>query len=137
MKMAIITEDAPMPVGHYSQAIKAGNLVFASGQIPIDPRDGEIVRGDIKEQTEQILKNLQAVLKAGDSSLNKAVKITVFLKNLDNFAQLNSVFEDYFKGEPPARETVEVSRLPKDVEIEISAIAATSNQTERQEGVVR
>lgn len=128
MKMAIITEGAPMPVGHYSQAIKVNDLIFVSGQIPIDPQNGEIIRGDVKEQTEQVLENLQAILEAGDSSLGKVVKITVFLKDLDNFAQLNSVFEEYFKGEPPARETAEVSQLPKDTEIEISAVAETNKQ---------
>lgn len=123
MKAAIITEDAPLPVGHYSQAIKVGGFIFVSGQIPIDPKTGETVKGGIEEQTRRVLENIKAILEAGDGSLSKVVKISVFLRNLADFGKVDAIFGEYFPLEPPARETVEVSRLPKDASIEISTIA--------------
>ncbi|HAW60661.1 MAG TPA: deaminase [Actinobacteria bacterium] len=123
MKVAIITEDAPLPVGRYSQAIKVGGFIFVSGQIPIDPKTGEMVKGGIEEQTRRVLENIKAILEAGDGSLSKVVKISVFLRNLVDFGKVDAIFGEYFPLEPPARETVEVSRLPKDASIEISAIA--------------
>ena len=128
MKRIIITEDAPLPVGPYSQAIKTDNLIFVSGQIPINPETDELVRGDIVEETRQILSNINAVLEAADSSLGKIVKISVFMLDLGQFDRVNQVFNEFFSSEPPARETVEVSRLPKDVDIEISCIAVANKQ---------
>ncbi|MDI6689807.1 MAG: RidA family protein [Actinomycetota bacterium] len=123
MKVVIITEDAPLPVGPYSQAIKANGFIFVSGQIPLRHLTGEIVEGSIEEQTRQVLRNLEAILVAGDSSLAKVVKISVFLKDINDFATVNSVFQEFFKQEAPARETMEVSNLPKGAKVEISAIA--------------
>ncbi len=127
MKIAIITEEAPLPIGSYSQAVKANGFIFVSGQIPIDPKIGEVVAEDIEGQTQQVLENIKSILEAGDSSLAKVVKITVFLKDIKNLPQVNKVFEEYFEGEFPARESVEVSRLPRDAEIEISAIAVVNS----------
>jgi len=123
LKRIIISEDAPLPVGPYSQAIKTGNLVFVSGQIPINPKTSEILRGDIADQARQILTNIDAILQVADSSVNKVVKISVFLVNLDQFEKVNTVFAEFFSNEAPARETVGVARLPKNVDIEISCIA--------------
>lgn len=120
----IITEKAPAPIGPYVQAIKLGEFVFASGQIPIDPATGDVVAGDIKAQTLQVIKNLEAILTAAGSSLNKVVKTTLFIKDMNEFAVINEVYAGYFSQNPPARSTVEVARLPKDVRIEIEAIAA-------------
>lgn len=123
MKRIIITEEAPLPTGPYSQAIKSNNLVFVSGQIPIDPKTGEVADGTLADQTRQILNNIKAILETADSGINRIVKISVFMANLSYFEEVNSVFSEFFTVEPPARETVEVSRLPKDVNIEISCIA--------------
>ena len=123
MKRIIITEEAPLPLGPYSQAIKSNNLVFVSGQIPVDPKTGEVVDGTLADQTRQILNNIKAILETADSGINRIVKISVFMANLSYFEEVNSVFSEFFAAEPPARETVEVSRLPKDVNIEISCIA--------------
>ena len=123
LKRIIITEEAPLPVGPYSQAIKSDNLVFVSGQIPIDPKTGEMISGSLTEQTRQILANIGSILETADSGLSKIVKISVFLINMEDFEEVNSVFAEVFAVEPPARETVEVSRLPKEANIEISCIA--------------
>lgn len=128
MRRMIITEDAPLPVGPYAQAIKSDNLVFVSGQIPIDPKTGELVRGSIADETRQVLENIRAILETADSSLTKVAKISVFLVNLDHFEEVNSVFGEVFAVEPPARETVEVSRLPKDASLEISCIAVADKE---------
>jgi 2-iminobutanoate/2-iminopropanoate deaminase len=119
----IQTEQAPAAIGPYSQAVKANGLVFASGQIPIDPRSGQFVEGGIKEQTEQVLKNLAAVLEAAGSGLSRVIKTTVFLADMQEFSAMNEVYGDFFKDEPPARATVEAARLPRDARVEIEAIA--------------
>ncbi|AEC52777.1 translation initiation inhibitor, putative [Pyrococcus sp. NA2] len=119
----IYTEKAPKPIGPYSQAIKVGNFIFVAGQIPIDPKTGEIVKGGIKEQTRQVLENIKAILEAAGASLNDVVKVTVYLKNMDDFGEMNEVYSEYFGESRPARVAVEVSRLPKDVLIEIEVIA--------------
>jgi 2-iminobutanoate/2-iminopropanoate deaminase len=123
MKLAITTDKAPKPIGVYSQAIKAGNFIFVSGQIAIDPETGIFCGGDAREQTRLIFKNIEAILTAGDSSLQDTVKLTVFLTDLADFGSINEVFKEFFIDPPPAREVVEVSKLPKDAKIEISAIA--------------
>jgi 2-iminobutanoate/2-iminopropanoate deaminase len=119
----IQTPDAPAAIGPYSQAIKTNGLVFASGQIPIDPASGQFVAGGIREQTEQVLKNLAAVLEAAGSGLNRVVKTTVFLADMQEFASMNEVYGEFFKDQPPARATVEAARLPRDARVEIEAIA--------------
>jgi len=124
-KQVVNTDRAPAAIGPYSQALKVGEMVFVSGQIPIDPATGDIVQGDIKAQTRQVLTNLNAVLKAAGSSLEEAVKTTVYITNMDEFAQVNEVYSEFFKDQPPARACVEVSRLPKGVAIEIDAIAVS------------
>ena len=117
------TERAPGAIGPYSQAVTAGGFVFASGQIPIDPASGEFVAGGISEQTEQVLKNLSAVLEAAGSSLDRVVKTTVFLASMDEFAAMNEVYGRFFSAKPPARATVQAARLPRDARVEIDAIA--------------
>ncbi|MGI9036739.1 MAG: RidA family protein [Pyrinomonadaceae bacterium] len=122
MKEIISTENAPGAIGPYSQAIKTGNLVFCSGQIPIDVKTGEFVSGDVAAQTEQVLKNLSAVLEAAGSSLNDVVKTTVFLADMNDFAAMNEVYARYFSDNKPARATVQAARLPRDARVEIEAI---------------
>ncbi|PYS74556.1 MAG: reactive intermediate/imine deaminase [Acidobacteria bacterium] len=126
MKVRVQTDNAPAAIGPYSQAIKAGGFVFASGQIPIDPQTGEFVAGGIGEQTEQVLKNLSAVLEAAGSSLARVVKTTVFLADMKEFASMNEVYGKFFTGEPPARATVAAAGLPKDARVEIEAVALVS-----------
>jgi 2-iminobutanoate/2-iminopropanoate deaminase len=121
-RTAISTERAPAAIGPYSQAICLGNLVFTSGQIPLTPA-GELVEGDVTTQTRQVLSNLQAVLEAAGSGLQHVVKCTCFLKDMNDFAAMNEVYGEFFASEPPARSAVEVARLPKDVLIEIEAVA--------------
>jgi len=123
MKDRVQTDAAPKAIGPYSQAIKANGLVFASGQIALDPASGQTVEGGITEQTERVLNNLRAVLEAAGSSLDRVVKTTVFLTDLKDFASMNVAYGKFFGENPPARSTVEVSRLPKDVRVEIDAIA--------------
>ena len=123
MKDIIQTDSAPSAIGPYSQAIKAGGFLFASGQIPIDPKSGTFVSGGIAEQTEQVLKNLSAVLEAAGSGLDRVVKTTVFLADMDEFGAMNEVYGKYFSSRPPARATVEAARLPRDARVEIEAIA--------------
>lgn len=119
----IKTEKAPQAIGPYSQAIVAGPFIFTSGQIPIDPKTGEVVAGGIEEQTEQVLKNLKNVLEAAGSSMNKVVKITVYIQDMNSFSKINEVYAKYFSEPYPARSCVEVSKLPKGVLIEIEAVA--------------
>lgn len=122
-KKVIYTEKAPKPIGPYSQAIQAGELIFLSGQIPIDPTTGEIVRGDIRQQTQRVLENLKAILESQDLGMEDIVKVTIFLKDLTHFSEVNEVYGTYFPTSAPARTTVEISRLPRDCELEIEAIA--------------
>ena len=123
MKDRVQTDNAPKAIGPYSQAIKANGFVFASGQIPLDPATMQVVEGGIREQTERVMSNLEAVLQAAGSSLEGVVKTTVFLKDLTDFAEMNEVYGSFFKQTPPARSTVEVARLPRDVRVEIDVIA--------------
>lgn len=122
-KQVIATSAAPAAIGPYSQAIRSGNLVFAAGQIALDPATGIIVAGGISEQTARVLENLKAILEQAGSSLDRAVKTTVFLKDFRDFALMNVVYETYLGGNAPARSTVEVTRLPKDALVEIELIA--------------
>jgi 2-iminobutanoate/2-iminopropanoate deaminase len=123
MRDVIVTKDGPAAIGPYSQAIKANGFVFASGQIALDPVTNTLVTGDAAFQTDRVLKNLAAILAAAGSSLDKVVRATVFLKNMGDFAGMNQVYARYFPTAPPARSTVEVARLPKDVLVEIDVIA--------------
>ena len=123
MKDRVQTDNAPKAIGPYSQAVKANGLIFASGQIPLDPVTMQIVEGGIREQTDRVLNNLSAVLTAAGSSLDRVVKTTVFLADLGDFAEMNEVYGRFFGETPPARSTVEVSRLPRDVRVEIDVIA--------------
>jgi 2-iminobutanoate/2-iminopropanoate deaminase len=123
MKQVISTEKAPSAIGPYSQAIRIGNLVFCSGQIPIDPATGEFVSGGIKEQTEQVLKNLTAVLESAGATLQNVVKTTVFLADMNDFAAMNEVYARFFSDNKPARSTVQAARLPRDAKVEIECIA--------------
>lgn len=119
----INTSQAPKAIGPYSQAIKTGNMIYTSGQIPLNPETGEVVAEGIEQQTKQVIANLSAVLAQGGATLKNVVKTTVFLKNMAEFAQFNAVYAEYFVAPFPARSTVEVARLPKDVLVEIEAIA--------------
>lgn len=123
MKEIISTEKAPGAIGPYSQAVKAGNIVFCSGQIPIDPATGNFVSEDVTEQTEQVLKNLSAVLEAAGASFNDVVKTTVFLADMNDFVAMNEVYAKYFSENKPARATVQAARLPRDARVEIECIA--------------
>jgi 2-iminobutanoate/2-iminopropanoate deaminase len=123
MKEIISTENAPGAIGPYSQAVKTGNMVFCSGQIPIDPATGNFVSEDVAGQTEQVLKNLSAVLEAAGTSLNNVVKTTVFLADMNDFVAMNEVYAKYFSENKPARATVQAARLPRDARVEIECIA--------------
>lgn len=126
MKKEIKTEKAPKAIGPYSQAIEANGFVFASGQIAIDPATGELSTGDIEEQTRLVLNNLKAVLEAAGSSFDNVVKCTVFLQDMNDFSKMNAVYGEFFKPPYPARAAVQVARLPKDVKVEIEAIATSA-----------
>ena len=119
----IATDRAPGAIGPYSQAVRAGDFVFCSGQIPIDPATGEFVQGGVREQTHQVLKNLSEVLKAAGSSLKGVIKTTVFVEDMNDFAEMNQVYAKYFTENFPARATVQAARLPKDAKVEIECIA--------------
>jgi 2-iminobutanoate/2-iminopropanoate deaminase len=123
MRDVIATDQAPKAIGPYSQAIRAEGLIFTSGQVALDPATQQVVAGDVGIQTERVLKNLAAVLAAAGTSMNKVLRCTVFLKNMGDFAAMNEVYGRYFTEKPPARSTVEVARLPKDVLVEIDVIA--------------
>ena len=127
-KSAVSTDRAPAAIGPYSQAISLGDLLFTSGQIPLKP-DGSMEEGDITAQAHQVLKNLKAVLEAGGSSLDQVVKCTCFLSDMNHFGAMNEVYGTYFTGTPPARSAVEVARLPKDVLLEIEAIALRDRES--------
>lgn len=119
----VLTRNAPQPIGPYSQAVQAGNLVFCSGQIALDPVSGQVVALDVEGQTRQVMKNLIAVLDAAGTSLDRVVKTTIFLKKMDDFPKVNEIYGSFIRGTPPARSTVEVARLPKDVLVEVEVIA--------------
>jgi 2-iminobutanoate/2-iminopropanoate deaminase len=123
-KEVISTKDAPAAIGPYSQAIRFGNTVYLAGQIPIDPKTNQLNTGSIEEQTRLVLDNLKAVLAAAGMTMDDVVSTSVFLKDLNDFGRMNAVYATYFKDKPPARATVQVARLPRDVAIEISAVAA-------------
>ena len=125
MKKIIQTDKAPKAIGPYSQGVWAGNLLFISGQIPIDPETGEMIKGDIRQQTERVLQNIKAILESQGLGMEDVIKTAIFLKNMDNFQKVNETYATYFSSQPPARSTVEVARLPKDAEIEIEAVALT------------
>ncbi|MEP6917098.1 MAG: RidA family protein [Acidobacteriota bacterium] len=124
MRQAISTPSAPKAIGPYSQAIRAGALLFVSGQVPIDPATGAIVDGDVAAQTHRVLRNLEEILKAGGASFDQVVRTTVFLADMNDFAAMNEVYATYFSAPAPARATVQVSRLPRDARIEIDVIAS-------------
>ena len=123
MKEVVSTTDGPKAIGPYSQAIRANGFVFVSGQVSFDPVTNTLVLGDVGAQTERVIQNLSGILKAAGSSLDKVVRATVFLKNMNDFAAMNEVYSKHFPSKPPARSTVEVARLPKDVLVEIDVIA--------------
>jgi 2-iminobutanoate/2-iminopropanoate deaminase len=123
MREVISTPDAPQAIGPYSQAVRANGFVFVSGQVAIDPATQQVISGDVAAQADRVLKNLSAILKAAGSGLEKVVRSTVFLKNMNDFGAMNEVYGRYFNVVPPARSTVEVARLPKDVLVEIDVIA--------------
>ena len=127
VKVRVQTEGAPAAIGPYSQAIKANGFVFVSGQIPIDPATGQFVSGGIREQTEQVLKNVSAVLQASGSGLDQVVKTTVFLTDMNDFAAMNEVYGKFFTDIPPARATVAAAGLPRDARVEIEAVALSSD----------
>jgi 2-iminobutanoate/2-iminopropanoate deaminase len=123
MREVVATANAPKAIGPYSQAIRAGGMIFCSGQIALDPVTNQLIEGDVAAQTERVLKNLSAVLWEAGSNLEQVVKTTVFLKSMGDFPAMNEVYGRFFAKQPPARSTVEVARLPKDVLVEIDAIA--------------
>jgi len=126
MERTIIqTDKAPKAIGPYSQAVKAGQFLFVSGQIPINPVTGELVKGDIQAETQQVLENLKAIIEKAGSTLKDVLKTTIFIKDMNNFSLINEIYEKYFLTDPPARACVEVARLPKDVNVEIEAIVFT------------
>jgi len=122
-KEVVYSPNAPEPIGPYSQAIKVGNMLFISGQVAIQKPSGNVITGNIVDESHQVMKNLSEVLKAGGMDFSNVVKSTIFLKDMNSFPKVNEVYGSYFKDQPPAREAVEVSRLPKDVNVEISCIA--------------
>ena len=122
MKEVISTDKGPKAIGPYSQAIKANGFIFLSGQIPFDPATSQIIEGDVATQTARVLDNVKAIAEAAGSSLDRAVKATVFLKDMNDFAAMNEVYGKYFSANPPARSTVEVARLPRDVRVEIELV---------------
>lgn len=124
MKEIISTQNAPAAIGPYSQAVKAGSLLFISGQIPLDPATGEVVEATIQAQTTRSLNNLKAILEQAGGSLQDVVKTTVFLKSMDDFAEMNKIYQQFFQSDCPARSAVQVAKLPKDVMVEVEAIAA-------------
>lgn len=127
MLQVIKSQNAPAAIGPYSQAIRIGNLIFTSGQLPMDPVSGELIAGTIEEKTRRALENVKAVLEAAGSSMDAVVKTTVFVKSMDDFSRINAVYTTYFPTNPPARSCVEVARLPKDAQVEIEVIAYIPN----------
>jgi 2-iminobutanoate/2-iminopropanoate deaminase len=123
MKKIILTKDAPAPIGPYSQAIDTGSLVFCSGQIAINPASGEVLTGEVAAQTEQVMKNIAAVLKAADLQFSNVVKTTIFLTDMGDFSKVNEIYARYFPSNPPARSTIAVAGLPKGVQVEVEVLA--------------
>jgi len=123
LKIIVNSPDAPAPIGPYSQAVKAGNTLYVSGQIPFDQATGEMINENITEETHQVMKNIEAILSEAGMTFNNIVKCSIFIKDMNQFATINEAYGVYFKTNPPARECVEVARLPKDVNVEISCIA--------------
>jgi len=134
MKKVVSTNEAPAAVGPYSQAIRSGSLLFCAGQIPLDPKTGQIVSDDISEQTKRVLENLSAVLRAENLNFGHVVKTTIFLTSLGDFQTVNEIYATYFREDPPARSTVQVSALPKGAKVEIEAIAV-ARESEQRGGV--
>lgn len=128
-KTVVSTTNAPQAIGPYSQGIRAGSLVFVSGQIPIDPATGDVIKGDIRTQTRRVIENLKGVLEAAGASLEGVVKTTIFLSSMEDYGAVNEVYSEFFKDSRPARATVEASRLPKDVGVEIEAIAIVDTRS--------
>jgi len=135
MKKIVSTSDAPAAVGPYSQAIRSGNLLFCAGQIPLDPRTGQLVTGDIATQTRRVLDNISALLKAAHLTFGHVVKTTIFLTDMNDFQTVNEIYATYFREEPPARSTVAVAALPKGAKVEIEVIAAASEAQSLQKTV--
>src|SRR3989440_4781976 len=127
MKKIISTKEAPAAVGPYSQAVRVGSTIYCAGQIPLDPKSGQIVSGDISAQTRRVLDNVAAILKAEGLTFDNIVKTTIFMTNLGDFQTVNEVYGSYFRNQPPARSTVQVSALPKGANVEIEVIAVTGN----------
>jgi 2-iminobutanoate/2-iminopropanoate deaminase len=127
MKKIVSTKDAPAAVGPYSQAIRSGSLLFCAGQIPLDPQSGQIVSGDISAQTKRVLDNVSAVLRAENLNFGHVVKTTIFLTDMGDFQTVNEIYATYFRDNPPARSTVQVSALPKGAKVEIEVIAAAND----------
>lgn len=123
MKKIVLTQEAPAPVGPYSQAVECGNFLFCSGQIPIDPLTNEVLRGDVQLQTKLVMKNIEGVLKAAGLDFSKVVKATIFLTDMGDFAKVNEVYAPFFPKDPPARSTIAVRELPKGVNVEIEVLA--------------
>ena len=123
MKKILLTKDAPEPIGPYSQAVQIGSFVFCSGQIAINPENNQVLTSDVKAQTEQVMKNIEAVLKAADLKFENVIKTTIFLTSMNDFATVNEVYGKYFSKNPPARSTIAVAGLPKGVQVEIEVIA--------------
>jgi len=124
MRQAVATPNAPQAIGPYSQAVRAGNLLFVSGQVPIDPATGQIIDGDIKAQTDRVMRNLAAILDAGGASMAHVVRCTVYLADMNDFTAMNDVYGSYFSQPAPARATIQAVRLPKDARVEIDVIAS-------------
>jgi 2-iminobutanoate/2-iminopropanoate deaminase len=124
MKKVILTADAPAPIGPYSQAIRVGSLLFCSGQVAIDPKTNEVLKADVQTQAKQVMKNIEAVLKAAGANFSHVVKTTIFLTDMNDFAKVNEIYGQSFSGTPPARSTVAVSGLPKGVNVEIEVVAS-------------
>lgn len=124
MKDVVLTDKGPKPIGPYSQAVKSGGFLFASGQVALDPSTNDFLSGDIRQQTERVLENIKGILEAGGVNLHHVLKTTVFLKDMNDFAAMNEVYGKYFTAAPPARSTIQVARLPKDALVEIEVIAS-------------
>jgi 2-iminobutanoate/2-iminopropanoate deaminase len=125
MKNVVVTDRGPKPIGPYSQAIKANGFIYLSGQVALDPKSGELVGSDIRQQTERVLENIKGILEAAGANLHHVIKTTVFLKDMNDFSGMNETYARYFTAAPPARSTVQVSRLPKDALVEVEVIASS------------